>query len=321
MRSVELVEEGYPVLLHCSDGWDRTAQLSSLSLLLLDSYYRTIPGFMVLIEKEWLACGHRFLTRIGHGVKNASDQNRSPVFLQFLDCVYQITLQFGCSFEFNEAFLLAIAQHLYTCQYGTFLFDSDQDRQQHQVTTKTTSIWSYIRAHQHEFENPFYMPDSTVLKLDLHMDRFVFWSKLYLTWTRQHTTDAITPEIRGVMLKSMNDQMAKRIRELEKELMAIREGKDETPKSEQKDHPLQEDKPPKEHPLQEDTPTQKPKEHSQEDKQKEKEQEHPLQAATPQNSKEHSPSSPESPPPQEGVSTQHAPTPQIAQPLQDPPPA
>ena len=35
------------VVVHCSDGWDRTSQLTSLSMLLLDSYYRTLTGFMV----------------------------------------------------------------------------------------------------------------------------------------------------------------------------------------------------------------------------------------------------------------------------------
>ena len=31
-----------PVLVHCSDGWDRTAQVVALAELLLDSYYRTV---------------------------------------------------------------------------------------------------------------------------------------------------------------------------------------------------------------------------------------------------------------------------------------
>ncbi len=30
------------VLVHCSDGWDRTAQLTSLSMLMMDKYYRTL---------------------------------------------------------------------------------------------------------------------------------------------------------------------------------------------------------------------------------------------------------------------------------------
>jgi myotubularin-related protein 1/2 len=48
------------VLVHCTDGWDRTAQVTSLSMLMMDSYFRTIKGFEVLIEKEWLSFGHKF---------------------------------------------------------------------------------------------------------------------------------------------------------------------------------------------------------------------------------------------------------------------
>ena len=35
------------VLVHCSDGWDRTSQLTSLSQLMMDPYYRTVEGFKV----------------------------------------------------------------------------------------------------------------------------------------------------------------------------------------------------------------------------------------------------------------------------------
>lgn len=31
-----------PVMVHCSDGWDRTPQIVALSKALLDPYYRTI---------------------------------------------------------------------------------------------------------------------------------------------------------------------------------------------------------------------------------------------------------------------------------------
>ncbi|KAL1559515.1 hypothetical protein AAHA92_09850 [Salvia divinorum] len=38
------------VLVHCSDGWDRTTQLVSLASLLLDPYYRTFKGFQVWLN-------------------------------------------------------------------------------------------------------------------------------------------------------------------------------------------------------------------------------------------------------------------------------
>ena len=44
----------------------------------------------VLIEKEWLSLGHKFTHRIGHGVDKHNDNDRSPVFLQFIDCVWQV---------------------------------------------------------------------------------------------------------------------------------------------------------------------------------------------------------------------------------------
>ena len=92
------------VLVHCSDGWDRTAQLTSLAMILLDPYFRTLKGFQVgfmkrnmlpisgqvLIEKEWLSFGHKFGQRIGQGSDKHSDDQRSPIFLQFIECVWQV---------------------------------------------------------------------------------------------------------------------------------------------------------------------------------------------------------------------------------------
>ncbi|KAA6358979.1 MAG: hypothetical protein EZS28_045494 [Streblomastix strix] len=40
-----IVNQNRSVLLHCTDGWDRTPTISSLSSLLLDPYYRTLQGF------------------------------------------------------------------------------------------------------------------------------------------------------------------------------------------------------------------------------------------------------------------------------------
>lgn len=74
-------------MIHCSDGWDRTAQLTSLAQVLLDPYYRTTEGFVVLVEKEWRSFGHRFEDRHHNPEKS---QERAPIFLLFLDCVFQV---------------------------------------------------------------------------------------------------------------------------------------------------------------------------------------------------------------------------------------
>uniref|UniRef100_A0A672Q0W3 phosphatidylinositol-3,5-bisphosphate 3-phosphatase n=1 Tax=Sinocyclocheilus grahami TaxID=75366 RepID=A0A672Q0W3_SINGR len=89
IQVADKVSSGSSVVVHCSDGWDRTAQLTSLAMLMLDSFYRTLRGFQVLLEKEWISFGHKFASRIGHGDKNHADQDRSPIFLQFIDCILQ----------------------------------------------------------------------------------------------------------------------------------------------------------------------------------------------------------------------------------------
>uniref|UniRef100_A0A2I3GSB3 phosphatidylinositol-3,5-bisphosphate 3-phosphatase n=1 Tax=Nomascus leucogenys TaxID=61853 RepID=A0A2I3GSB3_NOMLE len=115
--------EGRPVLVHCSDGWDRTPQIVALAKILLDPYYRTLEGFQVLVESDWLDFGHKFGDRCGHQ-ENVEDQNEQcPVFLQWLDSVHQLLKQFPCLFEFNEAFLVlhpvchVRALHLWTAVY------------------------------------------------------------------------------------------------------------------------------------------------------------------------------------------------------------
>ena len=60
--------------------------LAALAQLLVDPFYRTLKGVAVLIEKEWVAFGHNFPQRLGH----FSARSRSPIFLQWLDCVWQL---------------------------------------------------------------------------------------------------------------------------------------------------------------------------------------------------------------------------------------
>lgn len=115
------LKKGINCLVHCSDGWDRTSQLCALASIILDPFYRTIKGFQILIEKDWLYFGHQFSKRIGQGMNNPGGEDKSPVFLQYLDCITQLMHQFPSEFEFNYAYIFELADQAYNHLYGNFL--------------------------------------------------------------------------------------------------------------------------------------------------------------------------------------------------------
>uniref|UniRef100_A0A8I3WQG8 Myotubularin related protein 6 n=1 Tax=Callithrix jacchus TaxID=9483 RepID=A0A8I3WQG8_CALJA len=152
-----IMVENASVLVHCSDGWDRTSQVCSLGSLLLDSYYRTIRGFMVLIEKDWISFGHKFSERCGH--LDGDPKEVSPVFTQFLECVWHLTEQFPQAFEFNEAFLLQIHEHIHSCQFGNFLGNCQKEREE-------LKFW---RNMYHQFDQTLH-PRQSVFNIIMNMN-------------------------------------------------------------------------------------------------------------------------------------------------------
>ena len=201
------------------DGWDRTSQLTSLSMLMLDSYYRTLKGFEVLIEKEWLSFGHKFVHRIGHGDDKHQDSDRSPVFLQFIDCVWQMINQFPSAFEFNENFLITILDHLYSCLFGTFLCNSEKERQKEDLKIKTVSLWSYINANLQKFINPLYSNSSNqhVLFPVASLKKMLLWTSYYCRWNPfLNVQENVSERCEEMLL--MKKELSKHIDELRKEM-------------------------------------------------------------------------------------------------------
>ncbi|XP_055307101.1 myotubularin-related protein 4 isoform X5 [Sitodiplosis mosellana] len=179
MRICHAVErEGRSAIVHCSDGWDRTPQLVSTALLCLDPYYRTVDGFRVLVEREWLSFGHKFADRIGHGPGSDETNERCPVFLQWLDCVHQIQKQFPCSFEFSMAYLIKLAQHVFSCMFGTFLCNTYKERIENSVFDRTYSVWPFLSGPM--YKNPLYIPNrEQVLWPAYHPSNLSYWAEVY----------------------------------------------------------------------------------------------------------------------------------------------
>eukprot|EP01132_Coremiostelium_polycephalum_P005622 gene5622-6997_t len=183
---VELVDKkGCSVLTHCSDGWDRTSQLVALSQLLLDPYYRTIKGFQLLIEKEWLSFGHLFSNRCSHVYPpNGDDHEFSPIFMMFIDAVWQLTCLLPTTFQFNERFLIKIIDSVYDCRYGTFLFNNERERMHFKkMINGPASLWSAINAEPVDiYTNCFYVPNSKPIFENFFMADIQFWTSFYLRW-------------------------------------------------------------------------------------------------------------------------------------------
>lgn len=186
--------EGASVLVHGSEGMDSTLQVCSLAQIILDPDCRTVQGFEALIEREWLQAGHPFATRCKHSAfapaGNTDKKEHSPVFLLFLDCVYQIMHQFQFSFEFNEDFLILLLDHAYGSEFGTFLGNCPKEREEYAFSTRTTSLWSYVNRPNilQKYLNPLYEPNDEAIWPSVASQSIELWESVYLRWSIDFTS-------------------------------------------------------------------------------------------------------------------------------------
>ncbi|XP_053086246.1 myotubularin-related protein 2-like [Pangasianodon hypophthalmus] len=129
-----------------------------------------------------------------------------------------MTQQFPAAFEFNEYFLLTLLDHLYSCLFGTFLFNSEQQRLTEEAQKRTVSLWSFINSQWEEFVNPLYVHyDTHVLFPSVSIRHLQLWTSYYIRWNpRLRPQEPLHQRYKELLAKRA--ELQKRVEELQREV-------------------------------------------------------------------------------------------------------
>ncbi|XP_017049641.1 myotubularin-related protein 9 [Drosophila ficusphila] len=232
-----LDQEGSPVLVHGAKGLDSTLIVTSLVQIILNPDCRTVRGLQALIEREWIQAGHPFASRHRYSCytpNQTRNKSSGATFVLFLDCIYQLYTQFPCSFEFSTQLLILLFEHSYFSQYGTFLCDSERERSELHVHTRTTSLWSYLNRPDvlQTLLNPLYEPNANVIWPSVAPISLELWSDLYLRWViDQRSCATVMSQIQELVtrekeLRTQALKLRKQALELGQEVSTLMKGAD-----------------------------------------------------------------------------------------------
>ncbi|KAJ8288022.1 hypothetical protein COCON_G00006810 [Conger conger] len=122
-----LLRDGHmSVILQEPEDRDLNCVVSSLAQVMCDPHCRTQLGFQGLVQKEWVMAGHRFLSRTNY--HRESDKEEAPVFLLFLDCVWQLWAQYPSHFQLTGDYLLALHDSVHLPLFSSFLSNCQRER-------------------------------------------------------------------------------------------------------------------------------------------------------------------------------------------------
>eukprot|EP01090_Pellita_catalonica_P021492 TRINITY_DN8064_c0_g1_i1.p1 TRINITY_DN8064_c0_g1~~TRINITY_DN8064_c0_g1_i1.p1 ORF type:complete len:768 (+),score=133.04 TRINITY_DN8064_c0_g1_i1:257-2305(+) len=194
MNPAKSPNRGASVVVHCSDGWDRTPQLCCLVELLGDPHVRTISGFRQMMDREWVSFGHKFAYRIGQGSGDYKDKERSPIFLQFIESVWQLMRQIPDAFEFNSKLLMFLMYHLYSGRYGNFLSNTVKQRKEEKVYVTAPNVWGFVLSRKRDFLCPTYKRSKfpgRILRsaVKAKPSELILWGEYWLRWRKLFKID------------------------------------------------------------------------------------------------------------------------------------
>lgn len=196
------------VVIKERDGTDFNPLISSLVQLLLDADCRKVLGFQALVEREFVALGHKFSQRCH--VVSSKDTEQGPVFLLFLDCTWQLLQQFPSSFEFTEIFLISLWDSVGLGLFRNFIFEGPKERANVEASSKENptvnqtfpaSVWDWRKQFHPEdiafYTNPLYSAGEQFRNLESKKSRLAepralvpccvvaglrFWENCFLRW-------------------------------------------------------------------------------------------------------------------------------------------
>ncbi|KAH0539767.1 myotubularin-related protein 10-B [Cotesia glomerata] len=184
------LNSGTSVILQENAGRDLCCVISSLVQLILDPYFRTITGFQTLLQKEWVAAGHPFCDRLGHIIKPNSE--KSPIFLIYLDCVWQLCQQYPSKFEFTETYLTSLWDTAHVSIFDTFIFNCERDRTNAATDINNPlvlrSVWDWREQFTDQdillFYSPFFnsADEKKYLKPQFSVSCLELWTQCYFRW-------------------------------------------------------------------------------------------------------------------------------------------
>ncbi|KAJ8375607.1 hypothetical protein SKAU_G00061870 [Synaphobranchus kaupii] len=119
--------DGASVLVHCSDGWEPNSSGVLPGGTADGSLLPHHLGFYGP-DRERTGSHSGTSSETGCDQLDGDPKEVSPVFTQFLECVWQLTEQFPQAFQFSEWFLIQIHEHVHSCQFGNFLGNSQRQR-------------------------------------------------------------------------------------------------------------------------------------------------------------------------------------------------
>ena len=174
----QLYEHSRIVMVQNDHGADAVTQVSFLAQLLVDPFYRTVRGFGLLIEKEFVSFGHRFANFNKKLVRG--EDTMSVIFVQTMDCVYQIMQQHPLFFEFTEELLLLVLDAVYSCQFGNFVYSCEAQRAAGNMREKTHSLWAVVLEDEQRYSSQVYVEYPSVLPLRTEKEVLCLWNGFYL---------------------------------------------------------------------------------------------------------------------------------------------